>query len=179
MKIAEDFGNILWPKRNILDIKDLMLFGSVAYGGINPKDLDVLILHGSTLLERFQEIAYSKIPDSEKLSRLSNQLKEKIDLIKLLRGTQIEKLICENRFNSYYMHTSFFNNEIYREEWILRNRKHSQKQKGEFSKKPFEETIFEQGLLWNPKNKRYDLPAQERYKIPSLIFTSPQNQLSP
>ena len=123
LEIAEDFTKRIWPYKNKLKIKDIMLYGSVAYGKNNPSDLDLLILHQSEKLEKFQEIANSKVEDVEKLIELSRRLNEEIDLLSVMNGTMANKLIFENKFNVKYIDIKFFTDNEYRKNWKERDLK--------------------------------------------------------
>ena len=45
LEAAIEFGIKIWPYKEELKIEDIMLFGSVALGKENPRDLDMLLLH--------------------------------------------------------------------------------------------------------------------------------------
>src|SRR3989344_6793002 len=121
LKIAEEFGEKIWPHRNKLKIEDIILFGSVAYGKENPSDLDLLIMHYNRILEDFQDIADSKLNDLEKLVKLSKSLNGEINLLQLLKGSLTENLIAHNKFNTKYMNIKFFTEESYRNNWNRQN----------------------------------------------------------
>ena len=166
LKIAENFGKIIWPYKDKLKIADIMLFGSVAYGKPNPSDLDLLVLHYSPLFEEFQEIAESKkIEDSKKLVYLSNKLNGASNILNLIRGTSIEGLILQNKFNTKFMNISFFTNPEYKNKWRGENLKiHGhQKPKARLNGETFERCIFRQGRLYNQETQKYDTPALQKY----------------
>lgn len=153
LKIAEDFGKIIWPYKNKLKITDIMLFGSVAYGKKDPLDLDLLVLHYNEKLDNFQEIAESKeIEDSKKLEYLSNKLNGESNILKIIQRTSIMQLISLNKFNTKFMNTYFFTNHEYRKKWEEKN------SDPEFLKK-----IFNHGLLYNPETQKYNIPALQKY----------------
>lgn len=169
LKIAENFGKIIWPYKNKLKITDLMLFGSVAYGKKNPKDLDLLVLHYSPLFEEFQEIAESnKIEDSKKLAYLSNKLNGESNILNLIKGTSIEELILQNKFNTKFMDIDFFTNQEYRKKWRKKNYKIPNKPELMLPGETFEECIFKRGLLYNQKTQKYDIPALQKYNPKKL-----------
>src|SRR3989344_9572873 len=165
LKIAEEFGEKIWPHRNKLKIEDIILFGSVAYGKENPSDLDLLIMHYNRILEDFQDIADSKLNDLEKLVKLSKSLNGEINLLQLLKGSLTENLIARNKFNTRYMDISFFTNQEYKEKWKEKDLKiyGHKKSKVRLEGETFEECIFRQGLLWNCFTQKYDIPALQKY----------------
>jgi len=167
IEVAEEFGKKIWPVKNKLKIKDLMLYGSLTYKKRNPHDVDMLILHSSKILEKFQDIADSKIADSKKLIILSRILRKKLNLIKIFEGSQTKELIDSRKFNIKFMNIKFFTNKYYKIKWIKRNlRLHgNKKKKARLSGETFEECIFRQGLLWNPKTQEYDIPALKKYRL--------------
>src|SRR3972149_9857249 len=163
LEAAIEFGIKIWPYKEELKIEDIMLFGSVALGKENPRDLDMLLLHSNRLFDEFQSTAKSKcIEDKEKLRILAEKMKEKVDLLAILRETKIMSLIDSNLFNLNYMCVDFFRNESYRKTWKEQDLAAHQeavpkeREKGE----EFEDAMFRQGLLWNAKTSAYDIPAR-------------------
>lgn len=169
LSVAEEFGRIIWPYKKDLEIKDLMLFGSLTYKKDNLRDVDILILHSNYIFEEFQEIADSNMQDSQKLKILSKKLEHKVNLPKILEGTSVIQLITENKFNAKYMDVKFFTDLNYRKLWIERDTKiHGHKRpRLRLEGERFEDTIFRQGLLWNSQTQKYDLPANQKYQIPT------------
>ncbi len=164
LKIAENFGKKIWPYKDKLKIIDILLFGSTISREKNPADLDLLILHYSEKLENFQKIAESKIDDLEKLSKLAEILNKEINLINLLQGTSIERLISQNKFNVKYMDIKFFTDGEYQNNWKEKN-----------SDPEFFKNIFSKGLLYNQDTQKYDLQASQKYNLE--INLQRQNQL--
>ena len=169
LQIAEEFARIVWKHKEKLEVKNLMLFGSVAYGKQNPSDIDLLVLHYSKILENFQDFAESKeTKDLEKLAILSEMFnKENINLLKMFKETESLKLISENKFNLKYMNIKFFEEENYRNAWIEKDRKiHGHDTpRDRIHGITFEEEIFGQGLLWNPLTEKYDVPSNKKYSL--------------
>lgn len=167
LKIAEDFAIKIWPYKDKLKIEDIMLFGSVAYGKKDPSDLDLLVLHQNKIFEEFQDIANSKIEDTNKLIELSRRLSKEMDLLTILEGTTIEKLIFKNKFNVKYMDIKFFTDNEYRKKWKEKDKGISRLeiQKAQFPGEAFWECMFRQGLLYNQETLKYDIPALQKYKI--------------
>lgn len=177
LKIAEEFGKRIWPYKNQLKFEDLMLFGSVAYCKENPTDLDILVLHYNEKLENFQDTAESKINDLEKLTKLNELFNEEINLLGLIQGTSIEKLISQNKFNVKYMDIKFFTDNEYRKKWREKNLKtYGLTPKARLPGETFDEAIFRQGLLYNQGTQKYDLPALQKYNF--KINSQLQSQLS-
>ena len=164
ISIAEEFGEIIWPVKEKLNVEDLTLFGSLTYGKRNPRDIDMLIIHYNPLLDKFhEEVENKKFKNGqEAFLSLSNSLKS-IDLIKLFKETNIEKLIKKDLFQTVYMNIKYFTDEKYKKDWKEKNQKaHT---KARLDPLFFEERIFKQGLLWNPLSNKYDIPAKTKYKI--------------
>ena len=166
---VEEFGEIIWSVRESLEIDDLVLFGSVAQRKPNPGDIDLMILHHNQIFDDFVAIGRDKhMKDKEKFIVLSNRLGSKIDLGSLLHKTKVEGLIYQNLFNAVYMNTLFFDDANYRKEWAAkhtlpqRDKRYLLKYK-ELPDESFEQTIFSQGLLWNPSTKKYDTPLKQKY----------------
>jgi len=122
----------------------------------NPDDIDMLVIHQNLVLDWFQEKSRNNgFPsDIKTLEELSKRLKE-VNLIEILHGTEIERAIMEGKFQTYCMNSKYFTSEDYRKRWDLQN------EDSEFSKK-----ILLDGLLWNPKTQKYDIPALTKYVFP-------------
>ena len=167
LKIAEKFGKIVYQYKDKLEIADIMLFGSVAYGKKNPTDLDILVLHYSEKFENFQDIVGTKTNDLEKLTKLSEFFSGEIDILEIMQETPIMQLVSLNKFNTKYMDIKFFTNQGYKEEWREKNLKihGNKKSKARLNGETFEECIFRQGLLYNQETQKYDVPALQKYQI--------------
>ena len=168
IETAKELANRIKNNRRILCIEDLMLFGSTCRGKRNPKDLDLMIIHNSDVLEEFQ-INYqnSNISDSEKLVFLSRMLEAKgINLSEIVKGTRAMNLINLGLLNLGYIGTRFFRDSSYKAEWRRRNIE-AHKDKRPHS---FEEEIFREGLLFDWNKCEYSLPAIDKYN-PSLILS--------
>ncbi len=174
LKIAENFAKKIWPYKEITKIRDIMLFGSVAYGKQNPNDIDLLLLHHSEIFEVFQDISESKkTADLEKLTIISNMFKRKgIDLSKIFEKTKVIELISKNKFNIKYMDIDFFRDNNYKRQWTKKNKEKHKKRniKKRLPGEEFEDTIFRQGLLWNPETRKYDIKANKKYNPRKVDF---------
>lgn len=168
LNAAEEFGNRLAQNRESLCIEDLMLFGSVARDKEEPKDLDLLLIHNSDVLERFQrEYQDREIRDTEKLIALAQMLAGKADLPKILTGTKAMNLIEQGLFNLGYMNLRFFTDINYRNDWNFRNRKvHGEGTEVE----NFAENIFREGKLFNWETGRYEIPASAKYDPRAVLL---------
>ncbi|MEK6844665.1 MAG: hypothetical protein AABX44_00225 [Nanoarchaeota archaeon] len=165
LKIAEEFGEKIWPYKNKCNIEDIMLFGSVAYGKKNPTDLDILFLHYSEKLESFQDIAETKTNDLGKLTKLAELFNREMNILKIIQETSIMQLVYLNKFNTKFMDISFFTNQEYKNKWKEKNLKiyGHKKSKARLNGETFEECIFRQGLLYNQETQKYDIPALQKY----------------
>jgi predicted nucleotidyltransferase len=166
LQIAEEFAKIVWPYKENIKIKDIMLFGSVAYKKQNPSDLDILLLHYNKIFDDFQRVANSKkIKYITKFYMLSKHFQKDINLLKVFQGTSIEKLISQNKFNVKYMNIKFFTNDSYKSAWIKKDMEIHKNQvpKSRIGTENFEDAIFRQGLLWNYITEKYDIPARKKY----------------
>jgi|SRR3989339_90932 len=160
IKTSEEFASKIYPLRDNLEIDDLLLFGSVAKGKNDPKDIDMMVIHHSSLLEEFKiEFADRKdISDIEKFSKLRSKLLSRgIDIQIELNGTAALDLVTKNLFDLTYMHKDFFTNQEYRSMWRKINCNPNPN---------FDKETFEYGVLWNPATEKYDIPANQRYQIP-------------
>ncbi|MBS3073913.1 hypothetical protein J4447_00485 [Candidatus Pacearchaeota archaeon] len=158
MEAAREFATRICPIRGVLQIEDLMLFGSVAKKRNSPADLDLLVIHNNPIFDRFKELGLRRdVEDLQKYATLAGWLNQSgVDLFQVLRGSRAEQLITWGIFNLSYLNKKFFTSQEYRE-WIR-----------QFNKNPdFEANIFSYGLLWNPQTARYDLSAHSRYIISS------------
>ena len=178
LNIAENFAKCIWKIKEDVSLNDLMLFGSLTYGEPNPRDIDILILHENPLLDKFQfEIIDKEIPDIQKLFILSKILGKKINLEKLIANTNIRELVEKGLFNTKYLNVNFFTDKKYRDKWIKNNEEYHDRKihKAQIENETFEECIFRQGKLWNSNTKKYDIPAETKYKIGEI--TKSENQL--
>ncbi len=158
LSTAEEFGRIIWPLKTKLKIEGIMLYGSVARGKLNPNDLDLLIIHKNKILDKFQSIITSKNRPKNAyylLIKLSKLLKDN-KIVKILQGTSVEKAIKKNLFNTNYLNIKYFNEEKYRKKWNNQNKNPN-----------FLSNIFSYGLLWNPKTKKYNISAKQKYQLPA------------
>ncbi len=168
LKIAENFARNIWKSKENIKLVDLMLFGSLVHKKNTPHDIDLLIIHENPLLDRFQfEYVDLKIDIIRKLYSLQKLLGKEINLEKIINNTGTEELIKKNLFNTKYMNFSFFEDENYKNLWIENNKKYHDIsiKKNRIGNETFEECIFRQGLLWNPKLEKYCIPARNKYKI--------------
>jgi len=171
MQISENFAKTIWPLKEEANLIDIMLFGSLTYKKQNPRDIDILLLHKNTLLDKFQfEVIDKDISDIEKLSILSNMLGEKVNLSRIISDTSIKKLLEKGLFNTKYLNVDFFTDKEYRDKWIKNNGENHDRtiHKAHIGNETFEECIFRQGKLWNPLTEKYDIPAKEKYKLPII-----------
>lgn len=163
---AEELGERLSKSKEKLCIEDIMLFGSTVRGEENPRDLDMLMIHSSPELERFQiEYQDREVKDTEKLIALVQMLHGKVDLFKVLAGTKAMSLIEQGLFNLGYMGTEFFTSPRYRGQWNARNRKIHGFDDEVIN---FASNIFNEGMLFNWETGRYDTPAKEKYNPSKL-----------
>lgn len=175
MKTAEEFAKIFWSIKNKIKIEDIMIFGSLAYGKSNPNDIDALLLHYNPIFDSFQNFADRKdISATKKLIILDELFKEQGGLTFLFRDTSVEELVLKNKFNLKYMNILFFKDEKYRKLWVEKNRKNiilqdPNKLKLRLPGEEFEHAIFRQGLLYNPKTQKYDIPATTKYSVPKEL----------
>ncbi len=161
LNAAEELAEIIWPIKEKLGIVDLILRGSVARRVPTPVDLDMVIIHNNPGLDVYQGLLRNKRfkSDREAFYNLKEHLKE-IDLIKLLKGAKVDELISKELFHTSYMNISYFTDNNYRRKWNSENN---------FD---FPQIIFNEGLLWNPSTKKYDIPALKKYTLPSKVKVS-------
>lgn len=166
LNAAEEFGRRLAENRESLCIEDLMLFGSVVRGKEEPKDLDLMLIHDSQILDDFQASYQDReVRDTEKLIALAQMLAGKADLPKILIGTKAMSLIEQGLFNLGYMGRRFFTNTSYRNAWQERNRgTHGKEGDG------FAEEIFAEGKLFDWQTGRYEIPASNKYKVGAVLL---------
>jgi len=160
-RTAEEFGRAMHPIKRALKVEDLMLFGSVAKRKEEPRDVDILLIHSNPIIEEFKQIIAdnNSFSDAEKLIYLKQKLHSSgVDLMAQLDGTQVMPLIAQNLFNVNYMHSDFFKNPGYRASWRAKNCNPDPQ---------FDKRIIESGLIFNPLTNHYDIPASQRYIIPS------------
>lgn len=63
-EVAKDVAEIILTKSwDMVDVKDVLLFGSASRGETNPNDLDMLILHNGYKLQEFDRDPYRKRED--------------------------------------------------------------------------------------------------------------------
>jgi len=155
LQIAEEFAKRIWPYKEKLEVKDLMLFGSLTNNKKTSRDIDILIIHQNHFLDKFQQMLKDKKFKSalDSFLFLSNSLKN-LDVLELFNKTGIEKAIKKNLIHTVYMNIKYFNNQEYREKW-------DSSQSNPF----FTENIFKQGLLWNPLTEKYNIRASENYLV--------------
>ncbi len=160
---AEEFGDRLRTKRDVLEIDGLMIFGSAARGKKEPKDIDLLLIHNSEVLQEFQEEYQDRndLRDTEKLMALGRLLGKKgVDLFEIVSGTRAMELIEGGLFNLGYMGKRFFTDPAYNLQWNARNiGVHGEKEEVV----NFAENIFREGKLFNWETGRYDLQASGKY----------------
>ncbi|HKL24545.1 MAG TPA: hypothetical protein VJ912_04365 [Candidatus Nanoarchaeia archaeon] len=164
MKIAEKFGKNIWSVKNKINLNDLLLYGSVIKGKDNPKDIDLLVLHNNSVLDRFHfETMYKEIPNKEKYFILANLLKKQVNIEKIISDKEIQKTIEKNILHPQYLNVSFFHDKEYREKWKKHNKVNKIHKVDE--QRNFLNEIFEQGKLWNPETEKYDLNMGSKYNI--------------
>ena len=166
ISIAEDFSRRVWEHRERIKLEDVMLFGSLVHQRKSPKDIDILILHGNEIFDRFEGEfpRESQEQDIKKYSRLIDLFAEKgVDLQQILGGSPALNLIGQNRLNAIYMNTRFFQDSEYRADWERRNCWNP-----DFFKK-----IFSYGLLWDGSAGNFRIPAGQKYPT---TFKQQQNQ---
>jgi predicted nucleotidyltransferase len=161
LPIAEEFGKRAYLLKEIMQIEDLILFGSVAKRKEDHRDIDILLIHHNQIIEEFKQLIADRkdISDAEKFVHLKQKLLSSgVDIQLELEGTRVLPLIARNIFNVNYMHSDFFRDSEYRALWRAKN----------CNPDPhYDNRIFTQGFLWNPLTEHYDIPASQRYQIPS------------
>lgn len=168
-KIAEEFGKRVWPVKNKINLKDILLYGSVAQDKESPNDIDLLILHKNPLLDKFHfEFMHKNMSQKDKYSTLSYLLKDQINLKEILSDKNIGNSIQNNVLHPQYMNTLFFYDNNYRKKWKKHNDFHKPHQKGNHEE--FIKTVFSQGKLWNPLTEKYDVPAYLKYPLESIYL---------
>lgn len=166
---AEEFAKLIWPIKDKIKVRDLILRGSVAraisdqtdetylYGRpISPEkevlDLDLVILHENPGFDTFQDLMRNKRyrTSVEAFNDIKRLVKE-VDLVNLLKGTSIEELIKKSLFHTSYMNTNYFTNANYRKRWDNQNNP------------GFAQAALSEGLLWDPQTKDYSIRACNKY----------------
>lgn len=160
---AEEFGDRLRSKRDLLKIDDLMIFGSAVRGKQEPKDIDLLLIHNSDILQEFQDQYQDRkdLKDTEKLMALGQLMgRAGVNLFEIVSGTRVMDLIEKGLFNLGYMGGRFFTDQAYNTQWRARNiGVHGETE--EVVK--FAENIFREGRLFNWETGRYDSKASDKY----------------
>jgi len=171
IEIAEEFGRIIWPIKKDLQVNDLILYGSLAYEAKKPKDVDIMVIHHNPILDKLEIMIKENkfITDQEVFSFLTKSIKN-FNLRDIIRETSIEEAIKKGKFHTVYINSTFFYDPEYQKKWRIM---HSAKNKDinktkKWGNERFEETALRFGLLWNPQTKKYDLPANLKYKITKL-----------
>lgn len=154
LETAEEFGQIIWPKREKFKINDLMLYGPIATKEQDQKSIDILLIHSNPRLDIFQLMITPQTPytHQDELDILSVMMGQEI--INALKNTNVKTLIKDDLFYTIYMNIKYFNDPNYKKRW----------DKG-YEDPNFAENIFSTGFLWNSQNQKYDLPALEKYRL--------------
>lgn len=160
LKTAEELGENLWKRREKIRISEIMLYGSVASEVQNPNDIDMLVFHSNPIFDEFQNIYRnnSEVSDKQKLSILLQMLNSRgMSVEDVVSKPEIKELVSNGKLDILFMNEDFFVSREYRTQW----RKTNSWDLG------FERRIIrDHGILWNPRTKKYDTPANTRYKVP-------------
>ena len=165
ISIAEEFGEKISSLMGKINVRDLMLFGSLARGKNNAYDIDILIIHNNVKLEKFSELMKKgEFSSPEEAFLYLNAAIPELNLMEQFQKKRIRKIIKEGLLQTSYMKLSYFSDSKYFSFWNSLNMNPN-----------FAINIFPEGKLYNPKTGKYDISAISKYKINS----KQQNQLSP
>ncbi|MDP2628626.1 MAG: nucleotidyltransferase domain-containing protein [Nanoarchaeota archaeon] len=168
-KIAEDFGRFVFPIVERINVQDVMLFGGVAKGDKNARDIDILIIHKNPKLDRFSKLLKKRkfFSTIEAILYLGREFPE-IRLKENLNNEPISTLVKKKLLDTSYMNLSYFSNPEYMSLWDSLNRDPN-----------FARNIFSYGKLYNPLTGKYDTPALSKYQLPERKIKQLENQPSP
>ncbi|MEM4637770.1 MAG: nucleotidyltransferase domain-containing protein [Candidatus Woesearchaeota archaeon] len=156
--IAREFGKYCYSKKNDYDIIDIVLFGSVAKKHLNPKDIDIMLIHENPVFEKLQNLHGKDYfsNDIQRFHLIDKMLQDHNypSIKEVMKNNVIAEAISKNILNLRYLNKNFFHDKIYYEEEILRN-----------IDPKFFDNIFEYALLWNPNTENYDIPIKNKYKL--------------
>ena len=119
--IAPEFANIFWNFKEKLKLVDFVLYGSTINNKPNPRDINILIIHSTPILDDF--FKYSKRKDTsniQKLDRLSKILND-ASVIDQLSGTKTFEAIKKDTISLIYLNKTYFTNKKYEQEWKREN----------------------------------------------------------
>lgn len=156
--IAREFGKYCYCRKNVYNIIDIVLFGSVAKKHLNPKDIDIMLIHENPVFEKIQNLHgkdnFSN--DIQRLHLIDKMLQDQNypSIKEVMKNNVIAEAISKNILNLRYLNKNFFHDKIYYEGEILRN-----------VDPKFFDNIFEYALLWNPDTENYDIPIKNKYKL--------------
>ena len=158
ISVSKEVGKYCHSNRNVYDILDTVLFGSVAKNIPNPKDVDILVIHNNSAFDKVQKIHDNDgcVDDIQRFQLLDKILQEHdYPSVKgVMSNNVIADAISRNLLNLRYLHKNFFHDTNYFADEISRN-----------MDPKFFDNLFDYGLLWNPDSERYDIPINKKYSL--------------
>ena len=153
-QVAGEFAKMAWPLRKQVGLIDFMIYGSVVRKEKDPKDLDILIIHKNPELDKFQNMIKEKIFSSDTEEFLALEKILNINLSRIFQNSSIPLLLSKGLLHTSYLNHTYFTNRSYRKRWDLQN-----------LNPDFLKGILKEGMLWNSRTEKYDIPTLTRYNL--------------
>ncbi len=156
--VARKFAGYVARRKNVFDIDDIVLYGSLAEGVANPGDVDIMLVHHNPVFEKIQQLRGEDgcSNDFQRVALVEEGLLSAgyPSIAGLLETPELLEAISLGVLNVVYLHRSFFTDLRYRVKAIRAN-----------ENPRFYYNVFTGGLLWNSESQEFELPASQRYSL--------------